>query len=133
MKILTKKLMLGLVGIGSVVLLTACSEADRVSQNLSLEADNFNTVRKVTVLNAITNDVMFEMSGRMSIKADTEDKQLEIVVEDQDKKYQKHIVGLSDNVSYVVQDVTTKDVSRYQYTINFNPKMWIPADVKIVD
>lgn len=129
----TKKLMLGLVGMGSAVLLTACSEADRASQNLSLEADNFNTVRKVTVLNAITNDVMFEMSGRMSIKADTEDKQLEIVVEDKNKKYQKHIVGLSDNVSYVVQDVTTKDVSRYQYTINFNPKMWIPADVKTVD
>ncbi|MEX2803838.1 hypothetical protein AB3329_01790 [Streptococcus sp. H31] len=128
-----KKLIVGLVGVMSTVLLVACSEADRVSENLSLEADNFNTVRKVTVIDAITNDIMFEMSGRMSIKADTEDNQLEILVEDGNKSYQKHIVGLSDNVSYIVQDVTTKDVSRYKYIINFNPKMWIPAEIKTVD
>lgn len=116
-----------------VATLVGCSQADRVSNNLSQEADNFNTIRKVTVLNAITNDIMFEMSGRMSIKADTEDKQLEVIVEDENGEYQKHIVGLSDNVSYVVQDVTSKNVDNYKYTINFNPKMWIPAEVKTVD
>ncbi|MGU8046746.1 beta-sandwich lipoprotein [Streptococcus suis] len=84
-------------------------------------------------MNAITNDVMFEMSGRMSIVADTTDNQLEILVETADEEYQKHIIGLSDNVSYVVQDVKTKDVSAYDYTINFNPKMWIPLEVKSVD
>lgn len=113
--------------------LTACSQAQRVSNNLSKEADAFNTIRKVTVLNAITNDVMFEMTGRMSILADTEDNQLEVVVEDENGEYQKHIIGLSDNVSYVVQDVTSKNVENYKYTINFNPKMWIPAEVKTVD
>ena len=117
----------------SATTLVACSQADRVSSNLSQEADNFNTVRKVTVLNAITNDVMFEMSGRMSISADTEDNQLEVIVEDEKGEYQKHIVGLSDNVSYIVQDVTTKDVNNYKYTINFNPKMWIPAEIETVD
>ena len=128
-----RKTTLGLLTLASTLLLTACSEADRVSSNLSMEADNFNTVRKVTVINAIENDVMFEMSGRMSIKADTSDNQLEIVVEDDDKNYQKHIIGLSDNVSYIVQDVTTKDVNRYHYTINFNPNMWIPAEIKTID
>lgn len=128
-----RKTTLGLLTLASTLLLTACSEADRVSSNLSMEADNFNTVRKVTVINAIKNDVMFEMSGRMSIKADTADNQLEIVVEDDDKNYQKHIIGLSDNVSYIVQDVTTKDVNRYRYTINFNPNMWIPAEIKTID
>lgn len=129
----SRKLTVGLLTIASAISLTACTEADRVSTNLSSEADNFNTVRKVTVINAIKNDVMFEMSGRMSIKADTDDKQLEIIVEDNNKKYQKHIIGLSDNVSYIVQDVTTKDVNRYQYTINFNPNMWVPAEIKTID
>ncbi|MFS1663454.1 hypothetical protein [Streptococcus sp. zg-JUN1979] len=113
--------------------LVGCSQASRVSNNLAQEADNFNTVRKVTVLNAITNDIMFEMSGRMSIKADTQDHQLEVIVEDENGQYQKHIVGLSDNVSYVVQDVTSKDVDKYKYTINFNPKMWVPVGVEKVD
>lgn len=110
-----------------VLVLSGCSQADRVNSNMSKESDNFNVVRKVTVINAIKNDVIFQMSGRMSIKADKEDDQLEIVVEDKKGEYQKHIIGLSDNVSYVVEDVTTKDVSKYQYEINYNPKMWVPA------
>ncbi|HFU4330719.1 TPA: hypothetical protein ACGO9C_001315 [Streptococcus suis] len=123
-----------IVAAATIGVLAGCSDhADVVRHNLSEEADNFNVVRKVTVLNAITNDVMFEMSGRMSIVADTTDNQLEILVETADEEYQKHIIGLSDNVSYVVQDVKTKDISAYDYTINFNPKMWIPLEVKSVD
>lgn len=110
----------------TLLALSGCTEAERVSTNLAQESDNFNVVRKVTVLNAITNDTMFEMTGKMSIKADTADKQLEIVVED-GGKYQKHIIGLSDNVSYVVQDLDVKDVDKYHYSINFNPKMWVPV------
>lgn len=110
-----------------VTVLAGCSQADKVSSNMSEESDNFNVVRKVTVINAIKNDIIFQMSGRMSIKADKEDNQLEIIVEEKDGKYQKHIIGLSDNVSYTVEDVTTKNVSKYQYEINYNPKMWIPA------
>ena len=110
----------------TLLTLSGCTEASKVSSNLAQEADNFNVVRKVTVLNAITNDTMFEMTGKMSIKADTAEKQLEIVVED-NGKYQKHIIGLSDNVSYVVQDLDVKDVDKYHYSINFNPKMWVPV------
>lgn len=110
----------------ALIVLSGCTEADRVSTNLAQESDNFNVVRKVTVLNAITNDTMFEMTGKMSIKADTADKQLEIVVED-NGKYQKHIIGLSDNVSYIVQDLDVNNVDKYHYSINFNPKMWVPV------
>ena len=72
--------------------MAACTQADKVSYNLSEEADNFNVVRKVTVINAITNDIIFEMSGKMSITADTEDNQLEIVVENVEGDYQKLIL-----------------------------------------
>lgn len=109
------------------------NESNRVSSNLSQESYNFNVVRKVTVINAIKNDIIFQMSGRMSIKADREDNQLEIVVEDKNGQYQKHIIGLSNNVAYVLEDVATKNVSKYQYEINYNPKMWIPAKPKYVD
>lgn len=124
---------MAIIAVSGLLFLTGCSEANRVSENLSMESDNFNVVRKVTVIDAITNDVMFQMSGRMSIKADTRDKQLEIVVENDKNKYQKHIVGLSDNVSYVVEDVEVPNVSKYKYEINYNPKMWVPAKLKNVD
>ena len=36
-------------------------------------------------------------------------------------------------MTYVVEDVTDGDVSKYHYTLNFNPKMWIPVDIKKID
>ena len=48
-------------------------------------------------------------------------------------EYKKHFIGLSDNVTYVVEDITSKDVSNYAYTLNFNPKMWLPVNFGVVD
>ena len=118
-----------------VVMLTGCeTEADKVSYNLSKEADNFNIVRQLTVINCIEGDVLFQMTGKLSITADTMDNQLEIIVED-NGTYVKHFVGLSDNVTYVVEDLNlgANDVSKYRYTLNFNPNMWIPVNVETID
>ena len=118
----------------TVLCLTGCeTEAQRVSYNISQEADNFNTIRQITVINCIQGDVLFQMTGKMSITADTNDNQLEVILEDDNGKYKKHFIGLSDNVTYVVEDITDGDVSKYHYTLNFNPKMWVPIDVKKID
>lgn len=109
------------------------TQANRVSYNLSQEADNFNNVRQVTVINCLQGDVLFQMTGKISITADTADNQLEIIVEDENGTYKKHFIGLSDNVTYVVEDITAGDVSNYKYTLNFNPKMWLPYNVETID
>lgn len=109
------------------------TESQRVSYNLSQEADNFNVIRQLTVINCIEGDVLFQMTGKMSITADAADNQLEVIVEDENGYYQKHFVGLSDNVTYVVEQLGVKNVSKYKYTLNYNPKMWIPVDVKNID
>lgn len=128
-KFLTIMLMVCMLGC-----LSGCStEADRVSYNISQEADNFNTVRQITVINCLQGDVVFQMTGKMSIKADVADNQLEVTVEDENGKYKKHFIGLSDNVTYVVEDITDGDVDKYKYTLNFNPKMWIPFNVETID
>ena len=117
----------------ALVSLTGCDErtADDISYNLSLEADNFNDIRQLTVINCLQGDILFQMTGKMSIKADTADNQLEVIVEDGKNEYKKHFIGLSDNVTYVVEDITGDDVS-INYTFNFNPKMWLP-DVDHID
>lgn len=115
--------------------LSGCgNEANRVSYNLSQQADNFNIVRRVTVIDCITGDIMFDMSGKMSIKSDNVDHQLEITVED-DGHYMKHFIGLSDNVTYIVEDLNLGDneVSKYRYTLNFNPNMWAPPKPSSID
>lgn len=118
----------------TALMLSGCTEAENVSYNISKEADNFNTIRQITIINCIQGDVLFQMTGKMSINADTDDHQLEIIVEDEDGKYKKHFIGLSDNVTYVVEDITSDAaISKYHYTLNFNPKMWLPYDVKYID
>ena len=117
-----------------VASLTGCqTEADKVSYNLSLEADNFNDVRQLTVINCLQGDVLFQMTGKMSIEADTADNQLEVIVEDENGNYKKHFIGLSDNVTYVVEDITSGNVEKYKYVLNFNPNMWIPVTVETID
>ncbi|WP_373482654.1 hypothetical protein [Acetobacterium sp.] len=129
-----KRITLVLALMGCLLLLTGCeSEAEKVSYNLSQQADNFNVIRQLTVINCIEGDVLFQMTGKMSITADTEDNQLEVIVEDEDGSYKKHYIGLSDNVTYVLEDLGENNVSKYKYTLNYNPKMWIPVEVQTID
>lgn len=123
-----------LVAIMTVAFTGCQTEAQRVSYNLSQQADNFNVVRQLTVINCIEGDVIFQMTGKLSIEADTVDNQLEVTVED-NGTYVKHFIGLSDNVTYVVEDLNlgTNDVAKYRYTLNFNPNMWIPVEVETID
>lgn len=119
--------------IGATALAGCGTEANRVSYNLSQGADNFNDIRQITVINCLQGDVLFQMTGKMSITADTADNQLEVIVEDEKGEYKKHFIGLSDNVTYVVEDVTSGDVEKYKYTLNFNPEMWLPYEVETID
>lgn len=129
-----KKLIMTVVTIFTLLALVGCgSEASRVSENLSQEADNFNVVRQLTVINCIQGDTIFQMTGKMSIKADNTDHQLEVTVENSDGTYQKHYVGLSDNVTYTIEQKNYKNVDKYAYTLNYNPKMWIPVGLENID
>lgn len=129
---MNKKIIGIVISIVLVMLIAGCTEASRVSYNLSQQADNFNDVRQLTVINCIQGDVLFQMTGKMSIKADITDNQLEVVVEE-NGEYKKHFIGLSDNVTYVVEDITSGDVDKYKYTLNFNPNMWIPISGDYID
>ena len=109
------------------------NEANRVRTNLAKEADAFNCVRRVTVVDCITNIVLFQCEGKISITADRTDNQLEILIEEEGGTYKKAIVGLSDNVTYLVEDIYSSYVNPYRYTIMWNPKMVLPFDAKLSD
>lgn len=133
-----KKRIVGIIALAvlTVGVLVGCdTQASRVEYNLTQEADNFNIVRQLTVINCLQGDVLFQMTGKMSITADVEDNQLEIIVENEDGNYTKHFVGLSDNVTYTIEDLNLgkNDVKKYKYTLNFNPNMWLPYDVETIE
>ena len=47
-------------------------EATIVSHNISKEADNFNVVRRLTVINTRTDKCILQMTGKMSIEDQTD-------------------------------------------------------------
>ena len=65
-KKLTVVLVIAMMAAGVI---TGCSEKDRVESNLTKEADNFNVVRQLTVINCLKGDTLFQMTGKMSITA----------------------------------------------------------------
>lgn len=114
----------------AMVDLTGCRESERVSYNVSQEADNFNVMRRLAVINTVSGEPVFEMIGRFSITADTDDNQLEVIVEVEDGKYKKHIVGLNQATTmYVVEDINGAEVNKFKYEINYLPKAIQPFDV----
>ena len=106
------------------LLLTGCVQADRVSENISKQADNFNVTRRVTVFNTRTDKVLLEIIGNFSIKHSTGD--VDIIVETAPGVYKKHFVSLNDWTTYVVEDISGAFVDKYHYEVNFLPEMIVP-------
>ena len=110
--------------------LAGCSQADRASHNISVEADNFRVIRRLAVINTVTDQPIMEMVGNFSIKADATDSQLEITAKEEDGTFRKHFVGISPTVTYVVEDISGADVSAYRYQISYLPEAIIPIELK---
>lgn len=107
------------------LLLTGCSEDAQVaSENLSKAADNFEIERRVVFFNGITDTYLLTVEGRCSV-AD-EGNQLEVTCKTGKDQFKKHFLGLSDNVSYFVEQVEAADVSEYHYRVTFKPEVIVP-------
>ena len=113
-----------------VAMCTGCGrQSDRVSYNVSKEADNFNVVRRLTVINARTDKPVFELIGTFSIETDDVDNQLEVICETGKNEYKKHFISLNEWTIYVVEDIGGADVNKYRYEVNFLPEMILPVTV----
>ncbi|WP_329808986.1 hypothetical protein [Enterocloster citroniae] len=107
------------------ILLYGCTEAERVSSNVSQQADNFNVIRRLTVLNARSDKPLFELVGAFSFTL--ENDRIIAVVETGPGEYKKHSVGLNDWTLWVIEDVSGAEVDKYHYEVNFLPEMIVPV------
>ena len=99
-------------------------EAERVSYNMSKEADQFNVTRRVTVYNTRTDKLLLEIIGNLSVQKSSGD--IDIVVEVGPNQYKKHFINLNGWTTYVVEDVSGAFVDKYHYEVNFMPEMIVP-------
>lgn len=119
-------LMLALVAVAvSTIGGCADTDADVASENLSKAAEQFEIERRVVFFNGITDKYLLLIEGLCSIE-DEEAMQLEVTCKLPDGKFKKHFLGLSDNVSYFVEQKETIDVSTSHYRVIFKPEAIIP-------
>lgn len=125
-----KKIFVVLVS-AMIMALTGCDdrEANKVSYNISLQADNFNVVRRLTVINTRSDKCILQMTGKISIE-DQRDGIAVLVELDRDKGiYQKHYIYMNENTMYTVEDVSGVEVSRYAYEMEFMPQTLVPVKI----
>jgi len=125
-----KKLLLAGV---MLLALAACERpADVASRNLSMAADNFQVARKITFINGITGQTLLTITGLCSLGNNDSARTLSVTCKTPDGQFVKHFLGLSDNVSFISEQIEAKAVSVYQYKVVFNPLSIIP-DVDMVN
>lgn len=111
-----------------VTICAGCRQADRVSYNISQQADNFNVTRRLAVINARSDEPVFELIGNFAM-SNTATNELAVTVEIAPGQYKKHYVYLNEWTIYVVEDVSGAYVDPYHYEVNFLPEMFIPVTI----
>lgn len=112
----------------AVFLVGCATDAAVVSQNLSTEADMFRIDRRIIFYNSITDTIMLAVEGKCSIE--DQGNQLEVTCMANNGEYRKHFLGLSDNVTYFVEQTDAVPASEYRYKYILKPSVVIP-DVEI--
>ena len=106
--------------------LTGCkSRADTASENLSKAADNFQISRRIVFYNGITGQYVLVIEGKCSLGNNDQPKELTVTCKTANG-YQKHFLGLSDNVTYFAEQIGDAQVSDTHTKIYFRPGTAIP-------
>lgn len=121
-----KKLLLTIIVGIIAITMAACSEADTVSDNLSKEADTFKVERRVVFFNGITDKYLLTIEGKCSLGNSDSKKSLSVTCKTGEDEYKKHFLGLSDNVSYFVEQTESESVDPFHYKVIFRPETIVP-------
>ena len=120
-----KKLLLSLSLAIYALFATGCStDATIASHNLSKSAEMFELDRRIVFYNGITGEYMLTITGRCSVESGT--RRLAVTCKESNNEYRKHYLGLSDNVTYMSEQLATSNVSTYHTRIIFKPQSILP-------
>ena len=109
----------------AAISLTAClPDAQVASDNLSKSADMFEIQRRIVFYNGISGEYMLTIEGRCSISPSA--NRLDVTCKKGPNEFEKHFLGLSDNVTYFAEQTELADVSVYHNRIIWKPQSIIP-------
>ncbi|KGC67312.1 hypothetical protein DP57_2338 [Burkholderia pseudomallei] len=112
--------------VGSIAAAAGCSDADVASKNLSTAADNFQINRRIVFYNGFTGEYMLTIEGLCSKDNSSTDTKLAIICKTGPNDYKKHFLGLSNNVTYFIEQLDPAPVSTYHYKVVFKTSVIVP-------
>lgn len=124
-----------ILALGVAILAAGCdTDALVASHNLSKAADMFEIDRRIVFYDAIQGAYLLSIEGKCSIMKDGGDAQLEVTCKTGLGEFKKHFLGISDNVTYFVEQLNPSKQSVYRYRVIFKPTVIVPdIDVPVGD
>jgi len=114
-----KKVVAILLVLVAVLTLAACTEAERVNQNIRNEADHFQLYRRVAVVDMINDQPLFELTGFFSLE-DGGDR-ITVTVMIGENSFHRHIINVNEFTFWIVEDLNDISVDPYSFSIVISP------------
>ncbi len=108
------------------IVLSACTEADTVNHNIDKAADSFEVQRRVVFFNGITDKYLLTIEGLCSLGNNDNDNRLRVTCKVGENQYKRHYLGLSDNVSFFIEQTDASFTDPFHYRVIFRPESIIP-------
>jgi hypothetical protein len=124
-----KKALIALVALLALTGAACESDADVAAGNLSAAAERFEVQRRIVFINGITDEYLLTIEGLCSVETAESalGGSLEVTCKVGPDDYKKHFLGLSDNVTYLVEQTDNgTSVSNYRYRVVFKPGSIVP-------
>jgi hypothetical protein len=119
-----KKTILTALVLGAFAVSACSTDADVASENVSKAAEQFEVPRLVRGINGITDNIILEIEGYCSFEDYT--TRFDVICKTDDGTFVKHVIGRSDNVTYVVEQLSGIEASTSQYRFIVKPSAIIP-------
>lgn len=113
--------------IAAAAIASGCSsDSDVASRNLSKAADQFEITRRIVFYNGITGGYMLTIEGLCALGNTDQPRRLSVTCKTGPTTYKKHFLGLSDNVTFFVEQMESAAASPYRYRVIFKPDVIVP-------
>jgi hypothetical protein len=124
---LIKRTILAGLALASALGVTACtSAADTANENLSQAAENFEVPRRIVGINAITDTVLFEVSGFCSYEVVEGVYEVICLTDRASGEVMRTTLGRADNVTFVSTQIEGVEVDLFRPRVIFRPETVVP-------
>lgn len=104
-----------------IIVLSGCTNARAVSDTMAREEETFNIYNRIIFYNDTTSNYFLQIEGFCYVDEKDSNEEVSIVCRVGQEEYKKHRIGLSENVTYIVEQIDPQVSEQYRYFVIFEP------------